>query len=74
MGFGAIRAGGFLPVEAAGVFKTMAGACFRGHGTCTQYDPKVILSVSPRRVPRRKKTEIANRIRNSFLLTVKRQP
>ena len=31
VGFGAIRAGGFLPVEAAGSYKTVAGACFRGH-------------------------------------------
>ena len=42
VGFGAIRAGGFLPVEAAGGCKTVAGACFRGRGACTQYDPKVI--------------------------------
>ena len=43
VGFGAIRAGGFLPVMAAGGYKTVAGAYFRGRGTCTQYDPKVIL-------------------------------
>ena len=43
MGFGAIRAGGFLPVQDAGGFKTVAGAYFRGRGACTQYDPKVIL-------------------------------
>ena len=43
MGFGAIRAGGFLPVEAAGGYKTVAGAYFRGRGACTQYDPKVII-------------------------------
>ena len=42
-GFGAIRAGGFLPVEAAGKCKTVAGAYFRGRGTCTQYDLKVIV-------------------------------
>ena len=43
VGFGAIRAGGFLPVEAAGGYKTVAGAYFRGRGACAQYDPKVIL-------------------------------
>ena len=43
VGFGAIGAGGFLPVKAAGGCKTVAGACFRGRGACTQYDPKVIL-------------------------------
>ena len=43
VGFGAIWAGGFLPVKAAGGCKTVAGAYFRGHGVCTQYDPKVIL-------------------------------
>ena len=43
VGFGAIRAGGFLPVEAAGVCKTVAGAYFHGRGACTQHDPKVIL-------------------------------
>ena len=43
VGFGAIRAGGVLPVEAAGSYKTMVGAYFRGRGACTQYDPKVIL-------------------------------
>ena len=43
MGFGAIRAGGFLPVEAAGGHKTVAGAYFCGRGACTQYDPKVIV-------------------------------
>ena len=41
VGFGAIRAGGFLPVKAAGGCKTVSGAYFRG--ACTQYDPKVIL-------------------------------
>ena len=41
--FGAVRAGGFLPVEAAGGCKTVASAYFRGRGACTQYDPKVIL-------------------------------
>ena len=43
VGFGLIRAGGFLPVKAAGGCKTVAGAYFRGRGACTQYDPKVIL-------------------------------
>ena len=42
VGFGAIRAGGFLPVEAARGYETVAGAYFRGRGACTQYDPKVI--------------------------------
>ena len=42
-GFGAIRAGGFLPVEAAGGYKTVACASYRGRGACTQYDPKVIV-------------------------------
>ena len=42
-GFGAIRAGGFLLVEAAESCKTVARAYFRGRGACTQYDPKVIL-------------------------------
>ena len=32
--FGASRAGGFLPVEAAGGCKTVAGAYFRGRGAC----------------------------------------
>ena len=43
VGFGAIRTAGFLPVEAAGGYKTVAGAYFRGRGACSQYDPKVIL-------------------------------
>ena len=43
VGFGAIRAGGFLPVKTAGGCKTVASAYFRGRGACTQYDPKVIL-------------------------------
>ena len=43
VGSGAIRAGGFLPVEAAGDYKTVAGAYFRCLGACTQYDPKVIV-------------------------------
>ena len=43
VGFDAIRAGGFLPVEAAGGYKTVAGAYFRGRGACIQYDPKVIV-------------------------------
>ena len=33
----------FLPVEAAGGYKTVASGCFRGRGACTQYDPKVIV-------------------------------
>ena len=41
--FGATRAGGFLPVEAAGGSKTVAGAYFRGRRACAQYDPKGIL-------------------------------
>ena len=43
VGFGAIGAGGFLPAEAAGGYKTVACAYFRGRGACTQYDPKVIV-------------------------------
>ena len=43
VGFGEIRAGGFLPVKAAGGCTTVASAYFRGRGACTQYDPKVIL-------------------------------
>ena len=43
VGFGAIRAEGFLPVKAAAGGTTVAGAYFRGRGACTQYDPKVIL-------------------------------
>ena len=43
VGFGAFRTGGFLRLEAAGGYKTLAGACFRGRGACTQYDPKVIV-------------------------------
>ena len=43
VGFGANRAGGFLTLEAAEGYKTVAGAYFRGRGACTQYDPKVIL-------------------------------
>ena len=42
-GFEAIRPGGFLPAEAAGGFKAVANAYFRGRGACTQYDPKIIL-------------------------------
>ena len=42
VGFGAIRAGGFLPVEAGGC-KTVASAYFGGRRACTQYDPRVIL-------------------------------
>ena len=43
VGFGAIRAGSFLPVKGARGCKTVASAYFRGRGACTQYDPKVIL-------------------------------
>ena len=43
VGFGAIRAGGFLPAEAAGGYKTVAGAYVRSRGACIQYDPKVIV-------------------------------
>ena len=43
MGFGAILAGGFLPVEAAGGYKTVAGMYCRGRGSSTQYDLKVIV-------------------------------
>ena len=43
VGFGAIRAGGFLPVKAAEGCKIVAGTYFRGRGICAQYDPKVIL-------------------------------
>ena len=43
LGFGAIRAGGFLPVEAAGGYRPVAGAYFRGRGACIQYDPIVIV-------------------------------
>ena len=46
VGFGAIRAGGFLPVEAAGGCINVAGAYFRGRRACTQYDPKVILGAN----------------------------
>ena len=37
VGFGAMRAGGFLPVEAAVGHKTVPGAYFRDRGACTQY-------------------------------------
>ena len=43
VGFGEIRAGGFLPVEAAGGYKTVACAYFRGRGACSQYGPKVMV-------------------------------
>ena len=43
VGFGAIRAGGFLPVEAAGGYKTVASVYIRGRGACTQYGRKVIV-------------------------------
>ena len=42
VGFGAMRAGGFLPVKAAGSCKTVASSYLRGRGACTQYDPKVM--------------------------------
>ena len=35
VGFGAIRAGGLLPVEAARGYKTVAGAYFRARGACS---------------------------------------
>ena len=41
VGFGAIRVGRFLPLEAARNSKTVACACIRG--ACIQYDPKVIV-------------------------------
>ena len=41
--FGAIRAGGFLRVESAGGYKTVAGAYFRGRVACALCDPKLIL-------------------------------
>ena len=49
VGFGAIRAGGFLPAKAAGGFKTVASAQARtfAAGACTQYDPKVIMGAKP---------------------------
>ena len=43
MGFGAIRAGGFLPVETAGGYKIVARTYFCGRGACIQYDPKLIV-------------------------------
>ena len=43
MAFGATPAIGFVPVKAAGGYKTVASAYFRGRGACTQYDPKIIL-------------------------------
>ena len=43
VGFGAIWAGGFLPVKAAAGGKTVASAYFRGRGACAQHDPKVIV-------------------------------
>ena len=46
VGFGAIRAGSFLPVKAAGGCKTVASAHFCSGGACTQYDPKVILGAT----------------------------
>ena len=45
VGFGAIWAGGFLPVEAAGGCKTVASAYFGGRGACSQYGPKTIVCV-----------------------------
>ena len=46
VGFGAMRAGVFLPVEAAVDHKTVASAYFRGRGACTQYDPKIMLGAT----------------------------
>ena len=46
VGFDAIR-GGFLPVEAAVGYKSVASAYFRGRGACPQYDPKVIVGRKP---------------------------
>ena len=46
LGFGAIGAGGFLPVKGARGCKTVAGAYFRGRGACTQYEPKVMLGAN----------------------------
>ena len=43
VGFVAIRAGGFLLVETAGGYKTVAGAYFRGRGACAPFDLKVIV-------------------------------
>ena len=43
VGFGAIRAGGFLPMKAAAGGKTVAGAYFRCRGACAQHDPKIML-------------------------------
>ena len=43
VGFGAVRTGGFLPLEAAEGYKTVAGAYIRGRGACTQYGLKVIV-------------------------------
>ena len=45
LGFGAILAGGFCTRRPLEVCKTVAGAYFGGCGTCTQYDPKVIVGV-----------------------------
>ena len=38
VGFGAMRAGDFLPVEVAVGHKTLASAYFRGRGACTPFD------------------------------------
>ena len=46
VGFGVVRAGDFLPVEAAVFHKAVAGAYSRGRGACTQYDPKIILGAT----------------------------
>ena len=43
VGFGAIRAGGFLPVKSAAGGKAVASVYSRGRGACAQYDPKIIL-------------------------------
>ena len=45
--FGAIQAGGFLPVEAAAGGRTVASAYFRDCAACTQYGPKIILGAKP---------------------------
>ena len=34
-------------MEAAGGYKTVAGAYFRGRGACTQHDLKVIVGAKP---------------------------
>ena len=44
LGFGGVRAGGILPVEAAVGHKTVPSAYFRCRGACTSYDPKAMLA------------------------------